>query len=221
MMLAQPFSHCIAIMPVRVPLWVMEAWIDHWQSTGVSKKTANYPSAIRIYCPNLQWHFLQHLLQHPNQPHQNVLQICLQLPPQDCLQLSKPQKSILLGCWNPHRINLVFSGSIMQFASQTMTSMRIYHMMTWWIHPPICSLAIQLTLITYIRLIKIAGHPSFQPEDVAGTNWQLVDAQLSGDRECHHSNGEYWEDEEGDNGDWSKPQSRSRSHSTNGCCIQD
>jgi hypothetical protein len=52
-------------------------------------------------------------------------------------------------------------------------------------------------------LIKIVGHPNFQPEDVSGTNWRLIDAQLSGDRSGNPSNEEDWEDEE-DNGDWVK-----------------
>ena len=52
-------------------------------------------------------------------------------------------------------------------------------------------------------LIKIVGHPRFRPEDVSGTKWQRIDAQLSGDRSCNPSNDEGWEDEE-DNGDWVK-----------------
>jgi hypothetical protein len=52
-------------------------------------------------------------------------------------------------------------------------------------------------------LIKIVGHPNFQPEDISGTNWQVIDAQLSGDRLCNPSNDEDWEDEE-DNGNWVK-----------------
>jgi len=52
-------------------------------------------------------------------------------------------------------------------------------------------------------LIKIVGHPRFQPEDVSGTNWRLIDAQLSGDRSRNPSNDEDWEDEE-DHGDWVK-----------------
>jgi hypothetical protein len=39
---------------------MMKIWINHWQSTGAARKTANYPNAIRIYCLNLQQHFLQH-----------------------------------------------------------------------------------------------------------------------------------------------------------------
>jgi hypothetical protein len=52
-------------------------------------------------------------------------------------------------------------------------------------------------------LIKIVGHPNFQPEDISGTNWRHIDAQLGGDRSCNPSNQEDWEDEE-DNGDWVK-----------------
>ncbi|KAF8225725.1 hypothetical protein L208DRAFT_1305211, partial [Tricholoma matsutake] len=50
-------------------------------------------------------------------------------------------------------------------------------------------------------LIKIVGHPNFQPEDVSGTNWQLINAQLSGDQPCNPSNNEGWEDKE-DNSGW-------------------
>src|SRR5271168_2503758 len=32
------------------------------------------------------------------------------------------------------------------------------------------------------QLMKIVGHPQFRPEDVAGNNWRLVNAQLSGER---------------------------------------
>jgi hypothetical protein len=59
------------------------------------------------------------------------------------------------------------------------------------------------TLLGFQNLIKIVGHPSFRPEDVSGTNWRLIDAQLSGDRPCNPSNDEDWEDEV-DNGDWVK-----------------
>ena len=48
-------------------------------------------------------------------------------------------------------------------------------------------------------LIKIVGHPSFRPEDVAGTQWQLVNGQLSGDRLYEDG----WADEEVI-GDWVK-----------------
>ena len=58
-------------------------------------------------------------------------------------------------------------------------------------------------------LIKIVGHPSFQPEDVAGTNWWLIDAQLSGDQSSHLSIDEDWEDEE-DNSNWIKTQIKIR-----------
>jgi len=52
-------------------------------------------------------------------------------------------------------------------------------------------------------LIKIVGHPIFQPEDVSGTNWWLINAQLSGDWPCNPLNNKGWEDEE-DNGNWVK-----------------
>ncbi|KAF8220478.1 hypothetical protein L208DRAFT_1333525 [Tricholoma matsutake] len=51
--------------------------------------------------------------------------------------------------------------------------------------------------------IKIVRHPNFQPEDVSGTNWQLINVQLSGDQPCNPSNDEGWEDEE-DNSGWVK-----------------
>ena len=59
------------------------------------------------------------------------------------------------------------------------------------------------TLLGFQDLIKIVGHPSFRPEDVSGTNWRLIDAQLNGDRSCNPLNDEDWEDEEY-NGDWVK-----------------
>ncbi|KAF8235713.1 hypothetical protein L208DRAFT_1134923, partial [Tricholoma matsutake] len=52
-------------------------------------------------------------------------------------------------------------------------------------------------------LIKIVRHLNFQPEDISGTNWLLINAQLSGDRLCNPSNNEGWEDEE-DNSGWVK-----------------
>ena len=55
------------------------------------------------------------------------------------------------------------------------------------------------------RLLEIVGHPAFRPEDVAGNNWRLIDAQLSGDRckDLDNDNGDSWADEEAD-GDWIK-----------------
>src|SRR5271155_2003838 len=35
---------------------------------------------------------------------------------------------------------------------------------------------------SFEQLMKIVGHPEFRPEDVAGNNWRLIDAQLSGER---------------------------------------
>ena len=54
-------------------------------------------------------------------------------------------------------------------------------------------------------LIKIVGHPRCRPEDISGTNWRLIDAQLSGDWLCNPSNDEDWEDE-GDHSNWVKTQ---------------
>jgi hypothetical protein len=59
------------------------------------------------------------------------------------------------------------------------------------------------TLSGFQDLIKIVRHPSFQPEDILGTNWQLIDAQHRGDQLCHPSNDEGWEDSVED-GDWVK-----------------
>jgi hypothetical protein len=47
------------------------------------------------------------------------------------------------------------------------------------------------------QLIKIVGHPEFRPEDVAGNNWKLIDAQLSGERsESLNTKEDDWEDEQ-------------------------
>jgi hypothetical protein len=69
-------------------------------------------------------------------------------------------------------------------------------------------------------LIKIVRHPNFQPEDVSGTNWQLIDAQLSGDQSCNPSNDEETGRTKRITVIGLKPKSRSRSHSTKGHCIQ-
>ena len=60
---------------------------------------------------------------------------------------------------------------------------------------------------SFQNLLKIIGHPDFRPEDVAGKNWRLIDAQLSGE----HCKGSYsnkdddWEDEWGSRSqDWLK-----------------
>jgi hypothetical protein len=58
---------------------------------------------------------------------------------------------------------------------------------------------------SFQQLIKIVGHPTFRPEDVAGNNWRLIDARLTGgDQQRHASYGEDdWEDEQCDE-DWVK-----------------
>ena len=57
---------------------------------------------------------------------------------------------------------------------------------------------------SFQNLLKIVGHPNFRPEDVAGRNWRLVDAQLSGEqRREGSSTGDGWEDEQTDR-DWFK-----------------
>jgi Plavaka transposase len=54
---------------------------------------------------------------------------------------------------------------------------------------------------SFQNLIKIVGHPSFRPEDVAGENWRRIDAQLSGDLEGSSNEGGDWEDGMG-HGSW-------------------
>jgi hypothetical protein len=49
------------------------------------------------------------------------------------------------------------------------------------------------------NLLKIVGHPSFRPEEIAGVNWRLIDGQLSGEQSCEDA----WEDAE-DAGGWVK-----------------
>jgi hypothetical protein len=46
------------------------------------------------------------------------------------------------------------------------------------------------------QLIKIVGHPEFRPEDVAGNNWRLIDAQLIGERSEGLNEEDGWEDEQ-------------------------
>jgi hypothetical protein len=48
---------------------------------------------------------------------------------------------------------------------------------------------------SFEQLIKIVGHPDFRPEDVAGNNWRLLDAQLSGERGESSNKEDDWEDE--------------------------
>ena len=46
------------------------------------------------------------------------------------------------------------------------------------------------------QLVKIIGHPEFRPKDVAGNNWQLIDAQLSGERSEDSNKEDDWENEQ-------------------------
>ena len=41
---------------------------------------------------------------------------------------------------------------------------------------------VQKSQSSFQNLLKIVGHPEFRPEDVAGLNWQSINAQLSGDQ---------------------------------------
>jgi hypothetical protein len=52
---------------------------------------------------------------------------------------------------------------------------------------------------SFQNLLEIIGHPAFRPEDVAGNNWQHINAKLSGDA----NDGGSCVDEE-TNGDWIK-----------------
>jgi hypothetical protein len=52
--------------------------------------------------------------------------------------------------------------------------------------------------LCFQRLLAIVGHPAFRPEDVAGNNWRLIDAQLSGERREGPNNGDSWVDKEAD-----------------------
>jgi hypothetical protein len=54
---------------------------------------------------------------------------------------------------------------------------------------------------SFQHLIKIVGHPNFQPEDVASSNFWLIDAHLTGGYWLNSE--EDWEDEPCD-GDWVK-----------------
>jgi len=52
---------------------------------------------------------------------------------------------------------------------------------------------------SFRNLLKIVGNADFRPQDVAGVNWRLIDAQLGGDS---RGDGEdNWEDERDDR-DW-------------------
>lgn len=61
---------------------------------------------------------------------------------------------------------------------------------------------------SFQNLLKIVGHPDFRPEDVAGKNWRLIDAQLGGEvggEGCEGVNKDSWEDErDGALGGWTK-----------------
>ena len=63
---------------------------------------------------------------------------------------------------------------------------------------------VQKSQSSFQNLLKIVGHPEFRPEDVAGLNWQSIDAQLSGDLRVDSLDDEgSWQDEQVD-GDWVK-----------------
>jgi hypothetical protein len=69
---------------------------------------------------------------------------------------------------------------------------------------------VQKSQSSFQNLLKIVGHPEFRPEDVAGLNWQSIDAQLSGDRRGDSLDDEgSWQDERVD-GDWVKTPIRIR-----------
>lgn len=58
---------------------------------------------------------------------------------------------------------------------------------------------------TFENLIKIVGHPTFRPEDVASSNWRLIDAHLAGGDHQHHAfNGKDDCEDEQAGGDWVK-----------------
>ena len=57
---------------------------------------------------------------------------------------------------------------------------------------------------SFQNLVKIIGHPEFRPEEIAGNNWQAIDAHLSAEH-CHGLNEDDWEDVEDDGvGHWIK-----------------
>ena len=57
---------------------------------------------------------------------------------------------------------------------------------------------------SFQNLLKIVGHPDFQPEDVADLNWQSIVAQLSGDQQVDSLDDKgSWQDEQVD-GNWVK-----------------
>jgi hypothetical protein len=63
---------------------------------------------------------------------------------------------------------------------------------------------VQKSQSSFQNLLKIVGHPEYRPEDVAGLNWQSIDAQLSGDRRHDElDEEEAWETEYAA-GDWVK-----------------
>ena len=63
---------------------------------------------------------------------------------------------------------------------------------------------VQKSQSSFQNLLKIVGHPEFRPEDVAGLNWQSIDAELSGERRFDSLDDEgSWQDERAD-GDWIK-----------------
>lgn len=55
------------------------------------------------------------------------------------------------------------------------------------------------SLSSFADLTKIIGHPEFQPEDIAGTNWSQINRQLDGSRQS--LNEDDWVDEPAE-GDW-------------------
>ena len=63
------------------------------------------------------------------------------------------------------------------------------------------------TLSSFRNLLGIVGHPEFRPADVAGTNWQYINAQLGRDQSRArligdgNEDGDGWEDEP-TNGNW-------------------
>jgi hypothetical protein len=63
---------------------------------------------------------------------------------------------------------------------------------------------VKKTRSSFKDLLKIVGHPDFRPEDVAGTKWQSIDAQLDGSRIVSSDEDEDeigWEDDQA-SGSW-------------------
>jgi len=55
------------------------------------------------------------------------------------------------------------------------------------------------------NLLKIVGHPDFHPDDIAGINWQNIDAQLSGEHSKVSNMEDGWEDtQDSRSGSWIK-----------------